>query len=378
MPGQNGSTLTLTGVTLGQAGDYTVEVSNSIGTAPSNPATLTVEVVVPPTITANPQNQTVFAGSTATFSVGANGTAPFTYRWLFNNGDVTGAVANGPTLALSNVTAARAGNYSVVVGNSAGSATSEIAVLVVNPKPPDNQVPTISSIAPQIIALNTATPAIGFTVGDAETPAASLTVTAVSGNLELLPASGIIFGGSASNRTVTLTPASGKDGVVTVALTVKDEVQQTASTSFTLTVVSSTTPPSIGDIADQGSSIGKSRVISFVVNDADAALPKLVLSATSSNPNLVPVSAIQFGGSGKKRSVTISPAAGVQGTTTIAITVKNDAGLSATDSFVFAVPFVNELPKISTVTRQTTSAGVASRELAFTVRMKGPAEGQVD
>src|SRR5260370_100210 len=62
---------------------FTVAVSNTVGSATSNAATLTVNV--PPSITAQPASQSVTAGQTATFSVAATGTSPLTYQWNKNN-----------------------------------------------------------------------------------------------------------------------------------------------------------------------------------------------------------------------------------------------------------------------------------------------------
>jgi len=49
-------------------------------------------------------------------------------------------------------------------------------------------------------------------VGDVETAASSLTVTGASSNTGLVPVANIVFGGSASNRTVTVTPATNAIG----------------------------------------------------------------------------------------------------------------------------------------------------------------------
>ena len=70
-----------------------------------------------------------------------------------------------------------------------------------------NNPPTISDINDKTTNEDTATPALSFTVGDAETPAASLTLTATSSNTTLVPAANIVFGGSGASRTVTITPA---------------------------------------------------------------------------------------------------------------------------------------------------------------------------
>src|SRR5258708_25740752 len=68
----------------------------------------------------------------------------------------------------------------------------------------------------------TAVRPIDFTVGDVETPAASLTVSGGSSNQTLMPDANIVLGGTGANRTVTLTPAAGQTGTATITLTVSD------------------------------------------------------------------------------------------------------------------------------------------------------------
>jgi len=88
----------------------------------SSIATLTV--IAPPVITAQPQSLTNAAGATASFSVTATG-ANLSYQWKFNTTNIAGAT--GSTYSIANVQAANAGNYTVVVQNTAGSVTSSIA-----------------------------------------------------------------------------------------------------------------------------------------------------------------------------------------------------------------------------------------------------------
>jgi len=73
-----------------------------------------------------------------------------------------------------------------------------------------NDPPTISDVGPQSTSESTPTPPVPFTVGDVETTAGSLVVTAASSNTTLLPLAGIALGGSGAGRTVTLTPAAGR------------------------------------------------------------------------------------------------------------------------------------------------------------------------
>ena len=110
-----------------------------------------------------------------------------------------------------------------------------------------NTAPTIGSIANQSTLLNTATPAIAITVGDAELSPSILTVTGASSNITLVPTANIILGGSGANRTATITPATGQTGTATITVNVTDGTF-TTSTSFVLTVSASVTPTSISAI----------------------------------------------------------------------------------------------------------------------------------
>ena len=76
---------------------------------------------------------------------------------------------------------------------------------------------------------------VNFTVGDAETPAANLQLSGVSSNPTLVPNGNIVFGGSGTDRTVTVTPAAGQSGTATITVTVNDGPHDT-STNFVVTV----------------------------------------------------------------------------------------------------------------------------------------------
>jgi hypothetical protein len=129
LPGATSSTLTLNNVQPTDAGgSYAAVVTNVAGSVTSAVATLTV--LVPPGITTQPQNQTVIQDNSASFSVVASGTTPFTYQWYFN-GSSLGGGAQSSTLTLNAVAPSNAGNYSVVVANAGGSVTSVVATLTV-------------------------------------------------------------------------------------------------------------------------------------------------------------------------------------------------------------------------------------------------------
>jgi hypothetical protein len=89
----------------------------------------------PPVITSEPQPQQAVVGGTAGFNVAATGTTPLHYQWYFND---TGTPVEGDsdTLNLGNVQLSDAGDYFVIVTNTAGAATSAVASLTVTLPPP--------------------------------------------------------------------------------------------------------------------------------------------------------------------------------------------------------------------------------------------------
>jgi len=83
-----------------------------------------------PAITAQPGNATVAAGASTTFIVAATGNPPPTYQWRKDGTNISGATS--ASLTVANAQAANAGNYTVVVSNSAGNVISDGAILNVS------------------------------------------------------------------------------------------------------------------------------------------------------------------------------------------------------------------------------------------------------
>src|SRR6185369_12267661 len=92
--------------------------------------------------------------------------------------------------------------------------------------------------------------------------------------------------------------------------------------------------------------------IPFTINDAETSPGLLTLSATSSNPTLVPVTNIVFGGSGSSRTLVVTPALTLFGTSTISVIV-SDGVASATNSFLLTVTSVNDPPTLTALTNRT-------------------------
>jgi glucose/arabinose dehydrogenase/regulation of enolase protein 1 (concanavalin A-like superfamily) len=84
---------------------------------------------VSPVITDQPDNLTVSQGQPATFQVTATGTAPLSYQWRKDNVTIAGATASTYTIPV--VQPSDAGGYQVIVSNTTGNVTSQVATLTV-------------------------------------------------------------------------------------------------------------------------------------------------------------------------------------------------------------------------------------------------------
>ncbi len=126
-----------------------------------------------------------------------------------------------------------------------------------------------------------------------------------------------------------------------------DPVKLQADIGIVTVIVSAAgnTPPTISDVTNKTTSIGvATSAIPVTIGDAETTLTALVLTASSSNTALIPASGIVLAGSGANRTVTITPAAGVTGSSTITLTVTDGGGLTASDTFVVTVQDVNTPP----------------------------------
>lgn len=253
-------------------------------------------------------------------------------------------------------------SLTIVVSDDFG-ARSEVAttLIMVNS---ENDPPSISTVN-NITVIEGTSPVATFTISDDEVPVNLLTVTAVSSNQAILPNANIALSGTGNQRSVKLTPIANQIGTTTISITVNDGVLQTVRT-FTLTIVADNDPPTIADISNQSTNEDVSVSVPFTINDPDSAIENLTISATSSNENLVPSTAITFVGIGSTRTAVITPAANLSGTTTITLTV-SDGVQSNSDTFQLSVISVADAPNISNIPSQSTDEDISTAAIPFTV-----------
>jgi hypothetical protein len=97
---------------------------------PGSPTPGARNVLLPaPTFSSHPSSQVVTQGANVTLSALAYGSAPLTYQWRFNGGDI--ANATGTSLVLNGIAPANDGTYVCVASNTAGAVSSNAAVLMI-------------------------------------------------------------------------------------------------------------------------------------------------------------------------------------------------------------------------------------------------------
>lgn len=115
------------------AGTQTLKWTYSVSSPPSDYKAAYVDGVTytagptPAFIIQQPWGQSQVKGLDATMAVSAGGTPPLSFQWQLNGQPLPGATNS--SLVVTNVDASKAGNYSVVLTNSFGSATSSNAPL---------------------------------------------------------------------------------------------------------------------------------------------------------------------------------------------------------------------------------------------------------
>lgn len=145
--GATTATLTITGATAADEGEYTVEVVNA--TASKTSAPIPVYVTGEPRIVAMTADFTALTGNTVIIEAAVVGGSGMTYAWtrngspVVNGGNVSGAAT--PRLIITAATEANAGTYVLTATNPSGSDTAQTVVNLV--PPPANRSAIFTGLA---------------------------------------------------------------------------------------------------------------------------------------------------------------------------------------------------------------------------------------
>lgn len=248
-----------------------------------------------------------------------------------NNITITGTTENRAIRIRPTGTIIGRGTITVTVSD--GTSTSSEAFLL-NVTDVSAGAPRIASnFAEYVIEQNTALE-LDFTLADDDTWPRLLTCTASSSNQTVVPNANIVFGGNDSGqRNVTITPAGDQLGTTNITINVSDGTNNTSAT-FPVEVVTTgegdtdAGAPRISNISDQTTTQNTSIRVDFTLADNDTYPRHLTVTASSSNQALVPDANLVPGGDRGRRNLTITPAGGQVGTTTITVSVSDDRNVT--------------------------------------------------
>jgi hypothetical protein len=335
--GATSPTYTFTAAGSDNGNAYRAVFTNSVSSATSTAATLTVGSA--PTVSS--ANTTAFAvGAAGDFTVTTSGfpnptltTTGTLPAWLsFTDND------NGTATLAGTPPAGSGGSYGFTIDADNGNS------------PSDSQAFTLTvNESPVITSADHATFQAGTAGNFLVTTSAGFPVATTLSKTGALP-SGVTFTPNGSGgATLAGTPANGTAGTYPITITADNTASPAATQEFTLTVLESPVITSADHATFLVGSAG-----SFAVTTSGAA------GTTTSYTGTLP-SGVSFTPSGTGATIAGTPAAGTGGSYPVAITASDGVTPDATQSFTLTV---NEPPRITSAAQDNFSLGVAG---SFTV-----------
>ena len=383
----------------GAAGTATVTVKANNGVANFSQV-FTVTVVPAPSPTLNTiTNLTIYQNS-GTQAVVLTGITPGATSgnlamtiWAYTSDSTIIAT---PTVNYTNPSSAGVLTFAPVPG-ALGTATvtvkanngvanfSQVFTVTVVPAPP----PTLNAITNLTIYENAKPQTInltGITAGPTNQNV-TLVVSAVSSNTAIILPPQINYTSPNNFGTLTFSPATNALGTSTITVTVSDGSlsNNTTTQSFTIAVVippGGNQPPTLNSITNISIVQGTASLpvgLSGITSGSSLEKQTLTVSATSSNPSLIPAPTVSYRSPASTATLTLIPKPAELGTATITVTV-NDGGKSnniVSQSFTVTV-VSNQPPTLNPVANMGVPKNAASQIITLTGISSGsPTENQV-
>ena len=201
--------------------------------------------------------------------------------------------------------------------------------------------PTIGDIADATVDEDSSTK-VSFTVADQDTAAGSITVTAASGNQDLIKSDSLVVTNNDGDVDVTITPTADANGTVAVTITAKDEDTHTATASFNVTINPTNDNPTLSDLAGEVTiPTGTTSNVTFNVADGETANGDLTITASAANGTLLPEGSITQVNNNGAVTLTLTPA--TTSSTVVSVSV-SDGQASADGGFI-----INVIPAVDLV-----------------------------
>ena len=293
----------------------------------------------------------------------------------YTSPDATGSlsyqpVANQSGTAVITVTVRDAG-LDGVLGNDDDGTISRTFTVTVNAV---NDAPTLDAISdPAAINEDAGLQSVDLggigPGGGADEAGQVLTVTATSNNPALIPDPTVNYATANTGGSLTYAPVANQSGTAVITVTVTDNGGtanggvNTVSRTFTVTVNAVNDAPTLDAISDPVAicedAAAQTANLSGITAGGDES-QTLQVTATSSNPALIPNPTVTYTSPNTTGSLSYQPAAGQSGTATITVTVTDDGGT--------ANGGVNTVSRTFTVTVNQQPTGIAISKLSWLKR----------
>lgn len=224
------------------------------------------------------------------------------------------------------------------------SFSSEASYLVLLNVPPVNQPPTLNAIGNLTINENAGLQSVSFSgiTSGATNENQTLTVTAVSSNLTLIPNPTVNYTSANTTGTLTFTPAANGYGTTTITVKVNDggATNNIVTRTFTVTVNALNQPPTLNAINNLtiNKNAGLQTVnLSGITSGATNEIQTLTVTAVSSNLTLISNPTVNYTSPNTTGTLTFTPMTNATGTATVAVTVNDGQSQSNVITRTFTV-----------------------------------------
>jgi hypothetical protein len=189
-------------------------------TSAKRPASSTDPAQVIPSITTQPTSQIVVAGQTAKFSVTGLGAVPLSYQWRKNGTSISGATSSSYSTPATTVSD-NGSQFTVVVSNSAGNVTSNVAILTVDGAGHLTASTTKLSYGNVAVGSSTILPVTLTNTGSSSVSISNVTLSGAGMSIGGISSGLILAAGSSATLNVTFAPSApgSLNGSVTVTST---------------------------------------------------------------------------------------------------------------------------------------------------------------
>ncbi|MBF0451876.1 MAG: hypothetical protein HQK75_14320, partial [Candidatus Magnetomorum sp.] len=281
------------------------------------------------------------------FPIGSNATYSIYYDYktdttvLSNDGlDLMNRANNADLTWTAGQASFFSAQQTLAQSNISGTAATEFCLMV-------NQFPQIGATSDLTVLTQTVIQPIHLTVADAETSACNLSVNVTSSNTSLVSSSHISYTCGAEGFYISLTLTDGQSGSSTISVSVEDDGNRMATTSFAITKVNE--PPVIAQVMDQFTNEDTAlSAFKITATDNETSGCQLGITYTSSNTTLIAAENISYTCDTGIFYFSFAPTLNQHGSSTISMMITDAGNLTTATSFGLNVNAIND-PPVNTV-----------------------------